>query len=138
MVSVSAKSEGCGVGLAGADANRMVEVDDENLAVADLSGLGRRGDRIDGLVDLLGGDCDLDLDLGQEAHRVFGAAIDFRVPLLSAVPFDFRHRETVNADGGQGVPDFFQFKWLDDRHNNFHGSYPRLGPALDATALVLD
>jgi hypothetical protein len=34
----------------------------------------------------------------------------------------------VNADGGQGVPDFFELEWLDDRHNNFHGSYPRLGP----------
>src|SRR6202012_5043261 len=133
MVSVSAKSEGCGIGLAGADANRMVEVDDEDLAVADLSGLGRRGDRFDGLVDLLGGDRDLDLDLGQEAHRVFSAAIDFRVALLSAVPFDFRHRETMNADGGQGVTDFLKLEWLDGRHNNFHGSYPRLGPAVDAT-----
>src|SRR5581483_5911894 len=130
---VSAKSEGRGIRLAGADANRMVEVDDEDLAVADLSGLGRRGDRIDGLVDLIGSDCDLDLDLGQEAHRVFGAAIDFRVALLPAISLDFRHRESVNADGGQGVPDFFQLEWLDDRHNNFHGSYPRLGPALDAT-----
>jgi hypothetical protein len=34
----------------------------------------------------------------------------------------------VNANGGQGVTDFFEFEWLDDRHNNFHGSYPRLGP----------
>src|ERR1700760_3017290 len=116
----------------------MVEVDDEDLAVADLSGLGRGGDRIDGLVDLLGRDRDLDLDLGQEAHRVFGAAIDFRVAFLPAVSLDFRHREPVNADGGQGVPDFFQLEWLDDRHNNFHGSYPRLGPALDVTGLVLD
>src|SRR5215218_2823195 len=106
----------------------MVEVDDEDLAVADLSGFRSRGDGIDGLVDLVRGDSDLDLDLGQEAHRIFGAAIDFRVALLPAVAFDFRHRETVNADGGQGVPDFFEFEWLDDRHNNFHGSYPRLGP----------
>jgi hypothetical protein len=70
----------------------------------------------------------LDLDLGQETHGVFGAAIDFRVSLLASITFDFRHRETVNANGGQGVPDFFEFEWLDDRHNNFHGSYPRLGP----------
>ena len=37
---MSAKSKGRGIGLAGADANRMVEVDDEDLAVADLSGFG--------------------------------------------------------------------------------------------------
>src|SRR5262252_10730968 len=113
----------------------MVEVDDEDLAVADLAGLRGRGDRVDGLVDLVGIDGNFDLDLGQEAHGVFGAAIDFRMALLPAVSLDFRHRETVNADGGQGVPDFFQLEWLDDRHNNFHGSDPRLGPALDMTGL---
>src|SRR5258707_2260320 len=106
----------------------MVEVDDEDLAIADLPGLCSRGDGVDGLVDLVRGDSDLDLDLGQEAHRIFSAAIDFRVALLPAVAFDFRHRETMNANGGQGVTDFFEFEWLDDRHNNFHGSYPRLGP----------
>src|ERR1700753_1747901 len=107
----------------------MVEVDDEDLAVTDLAGLGGRGDGFDGLVDLFGGDCDLDLDLGQEAHRVFGTSVNFRMALLPAVSLDFRHRETVNANGGQGIADFFELEWLDDRHNNFHGSYPRLGPA---------
>src|SRR3954466_13518655 len=106
----------------------MVEVDDEDLAVADLAGLGSGGDGVDGLVDLIRGNSDLDLDLGQEAHGVFGAAIDFRMAFLAAITFDFRHRETMNANGGQGVTDFFELEWLDDRHNNFHGSYPRLGP----------
>src|ERR1700760_4364072 len=135
---LSAKSKCSGICLAGADTNRMVEVDDEDLAVADLSGLGSGRDGVDGLVDLVRGDRDLDLDLGQEAHRVFGAAIDFRMALLPAVTFDFRHRETMNANGGQGVTDFLKLEWLDDRHNNFHGSYPRLGPAVDATGPVLD
>src|ERR1700761_2348375 len=105
----------------------MVEVDDEDLAVADLAGLGRRRDGVDGLVDLVRSDSDFDLDLGQEAHRVFSTAIDFRMALLSAISFDFRHRKTMNADGGQGITDFFELEWLDDRHNNFHRSYPRLG-----------
>src|SRR6185437_2527241 len=125
MVRVSAKSEGRGIGLAGANADRMVEVDDEDLAVADLAGLGSRGDGIDGLVDGFGSDGDFDLDLGQEAHGIFGAAVDFRMAFLAAVTLDFRHRETVNANGGQGIADFFELEWLDDRHNNFHGSYPR-------------
>src|SRR4051812_2159367 len=106
----------------------MVEADDEDLAVADLSGFGRRGDGVDGLVDLVRGHGDLDLDLGQEAHGIFGAAIDFRMALLPTVSLDFRHRKTVNADGGQGIPDFFELEWLDDRHNNFHGSCSPLGP----------
>ena len=53
---VSVKSKCSGIGLAGADTNRMVEVDDEDLAVADLSGLCRGRDGVDGLVDLIGGD----------------------------------------------------------------------------------
>src|SRR5947208_13333241 len=103
MVWLSAKSEGRGIRLTCADTNRMVEVDDEDLAVADLAGLGGGGDGVDGLVDLIRGDSDLDLDLGQETHGIFGAAIDFRVALLAAIPFDFRHRETMNANGGQGI-----------------------------------
>src|SRR5580704_2286631 len=110
----------------------MVEVDHEDLAVADLAGLGSRGDGVDGLVDLVGRDGHFDLDLGQETHGIFGAAIDFRMALLAAISLDFSHRETVNANGGQGVPDFFEFEWLDDRHNDFHGSYPRL-PGADET-----
>src|ERR1700680_589279 len=106
----------------------MVEVDDEDLAVADLSGLCSGRDGVDGLVDLVRGDSDLDLDLGQEAHGVFGTAVDFRMTLLPAISLDFRDRETVNANGGQGVTDFFELEWLDYCHNNFHGSYPRLGP----------
>src|SRR5579872_5591387 len=106
----------------------MVEVDDEDFAVADLSGFCSRGDGVDGLVDLVRGDRDLDFYLGQETDGIFGAAVDFRVALLPAISLDFRHRETVNANGGPGVPDFFEFEWLDDRHNNFHGSYPRLCP----------
>src|SRR3954451_1319382 len=99
----------------------MVEVDDEDLAVADLSGFRGRCDGFDGLVDLGRADSDLDLDLGQETHGVFSATINFRMAFLSAISFDFRHRETVNANGGQGVTDFLELEWLDDRHNNFHG-----------------
>src|SRR5207237_10534411 len=106
----------------------MVEVDDEDLAVADLSGLRSRRDGLDGLVDLARAYSDLDLDLGQETHGVFSAAIDFRMALLAAISLDFRHREPVNANRGQGVPDFLAFDSLDDRHNNLHGSYHCWGP----------
>src|SRR3954449_5042743 len=133
---LSAKSKGRSIGFAGADADRMVEAEDEDLAVADLSGLGSGGDGVDRLVDLIGRDRDFDLDLGQEAHRIFGAAVDFGVTLLPAVSLDFRHRETMNADGGQGITDFFELEWLDDRHNNFHRSYPRFGPARTLPSIV--
>jgi hypothetical protein len=57
--------------------------------------------------------------------------------LLTAVSLNFSHRETMNANGGQGITDFFQLEWLNDRHNNFHESYPRLGP-MRTTPGVLD
>ena len=123
-MKVGAISKGRVIGFAGADAHRMVEVDDEDLAVTDLAGLCGTGDGFDGLVDLRRGDSDLDLDLGQETHCVFGAAIDLRMTLLAAISLYFRHREAMNADGGQGIADFFQLEWLDDGHNNFHGFFP--------------
>src|SRR5437588_218809 len=51
----SVASERVGVGLAGADADGVLDGDDEDLAGADLTGAGRRGDRVDHLVDLPAG-----------------------------------------------------------------------------------
>jgi hypothetical protein len=44
---MSAKSDRGGIEIAGADANRMLEVDDEDLAVADPAGSRHRGDGFD-------------------------------------------------------------------------------------------
>jgi len=59
---LSAKSECRGICLARADANRVVEIDDEDLAVADLSGFCRSRDGFDGFVDLIRGDSDFDFE----------------------------------------------------------------------------
>src|SRR4051812_10515137 len=83
-----AGSERRGIGFAGADAHRLIDAEHEDLAVADLPGLGRGGDRIDHLVDLVGGNGDFDLQFGEEAHGVFGAAIDFGMALLAPVTLD--------------------------------------------------
>ena len=81
--------EGRGIGLAGANADRMVEVDDEDLAVADLAGLGGRGDGIDGLVD---GVSAVDVDLN--------AGGDSRVTVTSAAPLPVEEvREAVDEAG---------------------------------------
>src|SRR5262245_27654320 len=127
---LGAGSEGCGVGLAGADAHGGVEREDEDLSVPDLAGLGRGGDGVDGLVDLVGRDRDFDLDFRQEAHRVFGTAINLRVALLAPVSLDLRHGHPVHADRGERVPDLVELERLDDGHDDFHGFNPRLGPSL--------
>ena len=56
------------------------------LAVADLAGVGGLDDGLDGRLDLRVGQDDFDLDLGQEIHGVFAAAIDLGVAFLAAKP----------------------------------------------------
>jgi hypothetical protein len=49
------------VGFAGADAYRLVETENEDLAVTDLAGFGGSGDGIDDFVDLFRRYRDLEL-----------------------------------------------------------------------------
>src|SRR3954469_16228647 len=69
------------VGLAGADAHGAIEVVDKDLSVADLAGLGGVADRGHDLVFDAVLDTDLDLELRQEVHGVFGAPVNFSVAL---------------------------------------------------------
>ena len=109
------------VGFAGADAQRMVDRRDEDLAVADLPGTRVRGDDLDRLVGDVGGDRDFDAQLGQEVHDVFGAAIDFGMSLLAAVALDLGHRHAVDADGRQCLAHLVKLERFDDRDDEFHG-----------------
>src|ERR1700730_565543 len=118
------------VGLAGADAHGVVERDYEDLAVTDLAGLGRAGDRLNDLVDQGGIDSHLDLHLGQEVHCVLSAAVDLGVPLLAPIPFDLRDRQAVDADRSQRITHLVKLERLDHRHDDFHGFFP-LRPAFD-------
>src|SRR3954464_5321427 len=116
-----------GVGLAGADAHGGIEGEDKNLSVPDLAGLGGRGDGIDRFLDLVGRYRHFDLDLRQEAHGIFSAAINFRVALLTPISLDLRHGHSVHADRSQSVADLVELERLDDGHDDFHG-LPPLAP----------
>src|SRR5204863_1894720 len=63
--------------FAGTDPHRLFDVDDEDLAVADRSGLRGMLDRLDYAVGVISGDHHLDSDLRDQVRLVFGAAIDF-------------------------------------------------------------
>src|SRR5262249_9387423 len=69
-------------------------------------------------------------DLGQEAHGVFGAAVDLSVALLAPIAFDLRDGHPVHADRGQSVADLIELEWLDNGHDDFHESQSPLGPVL--------
>src|SRR5437870_268252 len=112
--------EGVYVAFAGADADGLLERADEDFSVADLAGAGRGGDRFDRAVDEVARHRHLNLQLRQEAHGIFGAAVDFGVTFLTSVAFHFRDRQAVDADGRQRVAHLVQFERLYDRHYDFH------------------
>src|SRR5689334_22027566 len=114
------------VGLAGADAHRMIEGGDEDLAVTDLPGARRRAQRFDHPVSLLGGHRHLDADFRQEAHHIFGATIDLGMALLAAIAFDLRDGHAVDAEAVERLAHVVEFEWLDDRNNELHGRLPQI------------
>src|SRR5262249_32516508 len=103
----------------------------EDLAVADLPGLGRVGDHLDHLVDLIVVDGDVDPDLGQEVHRIFGAAIDLLVALLAAVAFDLGDGHALDAGGRERVAHVVELEWFDDSDDQFHGIVPRYAAPIE-------
>src|SRR6185295_3800070 len=106
--------------FAGADTHDLFKRRDENLSVADLAGLRFRGDRVDHRVEHLALHRHFDFELGQEAHGVFRAAIDFRMPLLPPVAFDLSHRHALDAERGKRFAHFVELEGFDDRRNKLH------------------
>src|SRR6476661_6305394 len=123
LVTLPVSSKGVRSRLAGADAQRLLDRGDEDLAVADLAGVGRLLDRLDGALDLGVVDHDLDLHLGQEAHQVLGAAIDLGLALLATEALDLADGETRHADAGQRIAHLVELERLDDRRNQFHTAF---------------
>jgi hypothetical protein len=61
-----------------------------------------------------------ELDLGQEIHGVFAAAVDFGVPLLAAEALHFGDGHAGDADLVEGVFDFGELERFDDGFDLFH------------------
>src|ERR1700733_6890737 len=85
-------------GFPGSDANGFLDVGHEDFAVADAAGLGRAADRVDRPFDQGVGDHDLDFDLGQEVHDLFGPAIEFGLALLSSEALGFGHGDALQPN----------------------------------------
>src|SRR5690606_37688079 len=117
---VVAGSDRVVAGLAGADPDRLFDVEDEDLPVADLSGARRGLDRLDGPLDELVGHGGLDLHFRQEIDDVFGAAVQLGVALLAAEALDLGDRDALDADRGQRFADLVELERLDDRGDQFH------------------
>jgi hypothetical protein len=60
------------------------QIEDKNLSITDLAGLGRVGDDLDDLVGKRIHHGDFDFYLGDELNGIFGTPINFGVPPLTA------------------------------------------------------
>src|SRR5690606_33459900 len=103
-----------GIGFAGTDADGLLQIDDEDLAVADLAGVGRLGDRLDHSIELVVGNRHVDLHLRQKVDDVLGTAIQLGVSLLSTEAFDFGDGDALYADFRQRLAYVVQLERLDD------------------------
>jgi hypothetical protein len=100
----------CGViGLARTDTNNLLDGGHEDLSVTDQPSLGRFGNGGNGTIRHRIGDQQLQFDLGQERHIVFGAAINLSMPLLATEPLDLAHRQATGPDRGEGRMDVLEF-----------------------------
>src|SRR3954451_3340255 len=113
-------SDGVQPGFPGPDADGLLDVGDENLAVADAAGLRRAADGVDRLLDQVVGDHDLDFDLGQEVHDIFRAPVKFGVPLLPAKPLGLGHGDALETHFLKRFFHLVELERLDDGFDFFH------------------
>ena len=118
----SCKSDRVVADLARADADRLFDETDEDLAVADLVGAGGGDDRGHGGIDHVVGQHDLDFHLGQEVDDIFGTAIKLGMALLAAKALDLGDAEALDARLLQGFLDLIKLERLDDGFNLLHGA----------------
>ena len=108
------------VDLAGANPDHALDRGDEDLAVADLAGLGGLDDRLDAALGVAVLHHDLDLHLGQEVDHVLGAAVELGVALLPAEALDLGDGQAGDPDLGQRLAHLLQLERLDDGGDLFH------------------
>src|SRR5450432_679141 len=102
------------VPLVGANAYDLREIEDKNLSVADLAGLGRIGNRFDDLVSQRVVDGDFNFCLGYELDCVFGAPIDFGVPALPPEAAYLGDGDSLHAHVGNSLANIIKFERFDN------------------------
>src|SRR6185437_4132572 len=103
-----------------ADAHGALDIEDKDLAVADLPGMRGLRDCFDHLIGHVGGNHDFDLYFGQEADVVLGTTVDFRLSLLAPETFDLGNREPLHAQRRERLAHVVELERLDDGHDQFH------------------
>jgi hypothetical protein len=107
-------------GFAGADAHHLLQVADENLAVADLAGACSAFNGFDHAVDQVIVHGGLDLHLGQKVDHILGAAVQLGMALLAAEALDLGDRDALHPDVREGFAHFVELEGFDDGCHHFH------------------
>jgi hypothetical protein len=92
------RSDGVEAGFAGADADNFLDVGHEDLSIADATRLRSLADGVNGRLDGVVAEDDLDLHLRQEVHHVFSAAVEFGVTLLATETLRLGDGDALQAD----------------------------------------
>ena len=112
-------SEGLLAGFASPYTNHLLKIANENLAITDLSGIGRLDDALDGLIKQRITDRNLNFDLGQEVHNVLCATVKFGVALLSPKPLHFSHRDASDSKLRERFANVIKFERFDYGSDQF-------------------
>jgi hypothetical protein len=119
-IRIAPGSDSVQPGFSGSDPDRFFDVGDKDFAVADAPGLGGAADRVDGFLDQVVANHDLDFHLGQEVDDVFRTAIKFGVSLLPAETLGLGDRDTLQSDFLKRLFHLVELEWLDDGFNLLH------------------
>src|SRR5499433_3901762 len=113
-------SDGVQSGFPGSDPNGFFDIGDEDLAVADPPGLGGATDRLDGFLDHVVAEHNLDLHLGEKIDDVFGSAIKLGMAFLASEAFGFGDGDALQSDLLQRLLHFVEFEGFDHRFDLLH------------------
>src|SRR5271165_1431861 len=114
------KSDRVGAGFAGADADGAFDIGDEDLAVADASGLGGLADGLDGALDGAIGQNQFYFDLGQEIDDIFRATVKLGMALLAAKTLRLGNGDAMQPRFLKRFLHLVEFEGFDDGFDFFH------------------
>src|SRR5215510_566661 len=106
--------------LAGADADRFIDREDEYLSVAEFARAGGLDNRVDSVLDDLVIKDDFNLQFRHEFNFVLAAPVDLGVALLPPEALHLADGHALHAERLQRVFDAFEQVRTNDRFNLFH------------------
>src|SRR5216683_4275238 len=107
-------------GFAGANAHRLAQLRNEDLAVANLTRARRFNDGFYYSINLFVIHRQFKFHFWQEVDDVFRSTIELSVAFLPAKAFDLCHGNALYPHIGQGGADIVKFEWFDDGDDHFH------------------